>query len=131
MPVYFFFFNDTATTEIYTLSLHDTLPISADHHHLGVENVHDIGHARSQELRRVVHDFQSVLVAVVRRFVHDLRGDLGQIAIDVARQGGVRAGFDSFDRPRRDRRPGRVGLETAVVAALAAPTVGVDGHVAD
>src|SRR5258708_25101139 len=29
-PVYsfFFFFNDTATTEIYTLSLHDALPIS-------------------------------------------------------------------------------------------------------
>src|SRR2546430_17331933 len=26
----FFFFNDTATTEIYTLSLHDALPISAD-----------------------------------------------------------------------------------------------------
>src|SRR2546423_14871469 len=26
---YFFFFNDTATTEIYTLSLHDALPISA------------------------------------------------------------------------------------------------------
>src|SRR2546427_9027305 len=25
----FFFFNDTATTEIYTLSLHDALPISA------------------------------------------------------------------------------------------------------
>src|SRR2546429_932662 len=29
MPfVLFFFFNDTATTEIYTLSLHDALPIS-------------------------------------------------------------------------------------------------------
>src|SRR5258708_26774431 len=27
LPV-FFFFNDTATTEIYTLSLHDALPIS-------------------------------------------------------------------------------------------------------
>src|SRR3712207_7759520 len=26
--MYFFFFNDTATTEIYTLSLHDALPIS-------------------------------------------------------------------------------------------------------
>src|SRR5258707_9977836 len=26
--VLFFFFNDTATTEIYTLSLHDALPIS-------------------------------------------------------------------------------------------------------
>src|SRR5438477_7191469 len=28
MPSFFFFFNDTATTEIYTLSLHDALPIS-------------------------------------------------------------------------------------------------------
>src|SRR5688572_31689989 len=27
---FFFFFNDTATTEIYTLSLHDALPIFAD-----------------------------------------------------------------------------------------------------
>src|SRR5262249_60509344 len=27
----FFFFNDTATTEIYTLSLHDALPISPPH----------------------------------------------------------------------------------------------------
>src|SRR5256885_7871594 len=29
MTFFFFFFNDTATTEIYTLSLHDALPISA------------------------------------------------------------------------------------------------------
>ena len=28
--VFFFFFNDTATTEIYTLSLHDALPIWVD-----------------------------------------------------------------------------------------------------
>src|SRR3712207_9572266 len=27
MFIFFFFFNDTATTEIYTLSLHDALPI--------------------------------------------------------------------------------------------------------
>src|SRR6267378_8064036 len=27
-PFFVFFFNDTATTEIYTLSLHDALPIS-------------------------------------------------------------------------------------------------------
>src|SRR2546430_12572941 len=27
MAAYIFFFNDTATTEIYTLSLHDALPI--------------------------------------------------------------------------------------------------------
>src|SRR5256885_14208877 len=28
LHAFFFFFNDTATTEIYTLSLHDALPIS-------------------------------------------------------------------------------------------------------
>src|SRR2546430_4023355 len=32
---FFFFFNDTATTEIYTLSLHDALPISNDAGRLG------------------------------------------------------------------------------------------------
>ena len=32
---YFFFFNDTATTEIYTLSLHDALPISPKRSSLG------------------------------------------------------------------------------------------------
>src|SRR2546429_3387337 len=32
LPIYFFFFfNDTATTEIYTLSLHDALPIFQSH----------------------------------------------------------------------------------------------------
>src|SRR3712207_7046746 len=30
---FFFFFNDTATTEIYTLSLHDALPISGSRIH--------------------------------------------------------------------------------------------------
>src|SRR3712207_7012460 len=32
MCVRIFFFNDTATTEIYTLSLHDALPISGTRH---------------------------------------------------------------------------------------------------
>src|SRR5688500_20084765 len=41
----FFFFNDTATTEIYTLSLHDALPISLWHHmssdsRLSVHRIH-------------------------------------------------------------------------------------------
>src|SRR3712207_8423037 len=43
-----FFFNDTATTEIYTLSLHDALPISGDP--AGVEAVGDrIGPERRGE----------------------------------------------------------------------------------
>src|SRR6266536_6158182 len=31
--LFFFFFNDTATTEIYTLSLHDALPIYGSNDH--------------------------------------------------------------------------------------------------
>src|SRR5256885_8060335 len=33
LSLLFFFFNDTATTEIYTLSLHDALPIFLKAHH--------------------------------------------------------------------------------------------------
>src|SRR5256885_3856532 len=37
---FFFFFNDTATTEIYTLSLHDALPISVSRDPLRVFRRH-------------------------------------------------------------------------------------------
>src|SRR2546430_11315505 len=37
---FFFFFNDTATTEIYTLSLHDALPISVQQAGRAVFAVH-------------------------------------------------------------------------------------------
>src|SRR2546430_16392525 len=46
----FFFFNDTATTEIYTLSLHDALPIS-----------------RTEHLRRRWHDGRSQNVGTFPR----------------------------------------------------------------
>src|SRR5258708_10374547 len=64
----FFFFNDTATTEIYTLSLHDALPIyveGAEHRRLALadgETAHriaveaDVGerrHAHQHRLRRL------------------------------------------------------------------------------
>src|SRR2546430_9893827 len=46
----FFFFNDTATTEIYTLSLHDALPICrrrrSDHEAPFPQKRHDPRHAR-------------------------------------------------------------------------------------
>src|SRR3712207_7530128 len=47
----FFFFNDTATTEIYTLSLHDALPISIPYREMeeSVELSH-IAHEESEEL---------------------------------------------------------------------------------
>ena len=38
-----FFFNDTATTEIYTLSLHDALPIYTDGDFVGSESRRSLG----------------------------------------------------------------------------------------
>src|SRR5256885_10593716 len=65
VSLFFFFFNDTATTEIYTLSLHDALPISrqicrlaardeARHVALGMSHLlyrlqHEPGFQRSEE----------------------------------------------------------------------------------
>src|SRR5438552_12126478 len=43
--LFFFFFNDPATTEIYTLSLHDALPIS----HTGLELLAQRVHVRSTQ----------------------------------------------------------------------------------
>src|SRR2546425_9219225 len=42
----FFFFNDTATTEIYTLSLHDALPISAGRGAMSVTEAAGLGASR-------------------------------------------------------------------------------------
>src|ERR1022692_5311188 len=48
----FFFFNDTATTEIYTLSLHDALPIYT----AGANPVHPgVGHHAVQPYRSEEH----------------------------------------------------------------------------
>src|SRR5260370_29906948 len=52
--LFFFFFNDTATTEIYTLSLHDALPICLLH---GVGNIVPAQHGgvRSPDRHRARH----------------------------------------------------------------------------
>src|SRR2546429_2324426 len=61
---HFFFFNDTATTEIYTLSLHDALPIFADHARHGGAQARQVGAAVA--LRDVVGEAQHLLgIAVV------------------------------------------------------------------
>ncbi len=46
--VLFFFFNDTATTEIYTLSLHDALPISPQR---GVADIERLAHGAGDKPR--------------------------------------------------------------------------------
>src|SRR5256885_12660500 len=57
---YFFFFNDTATTEIYTLSLHDALPISHLLRRAGAQDGHPWQcHGTDQYRRRHRQDRKS------------------------------------------------------------------------
>src|SRR5690348_18115496 len=60
---YLFFFNDPATTEIYTLSLHDALPISGQRdqlrrrlRHLAAEALQDRGAAAADGGRLLVEE---------------------------------------------------------------------------
>src|SRR2546430_17653894 len=48
--VSFFFFNDTATTEIYTLSLHDALPICRHRVEVGVQRRWELNDPDRQRL---------------------------------------------------------------------------------
>src|SRR5207247_2319404 len=70
-------------------------------------------------------------VAVVRRVVDDLRGDARELALHVAGHGRLGPRLDPLARAGGDRGPRGVGLEAAIVAALAAAPVGIDGHMAD
>src|SRR2546422_6962412 len=80
--MFFFFFNDTATTEIYTLSLHDALPIclrprpigrrtswnSGDLRPVGVDQKRRGSHVPAREMRSEEHtsELQSRLHIVCR-----------------------------------------------------------------
>src|SRR3712207_9518075 len=67
----FFFFNDTATTEIYTLSLHDALPIYRERREVLVrrDDVADVSarEARADALLRAAVELRLVCVALDRK----------------------------------------------------------------
>src|SRR2546422_2918474 len=63
LSLFFFFFNDTATTEIYTLSLHDALPIFFRRRRIDVETGAPF---KAGHLRQFGHDFQVPVVVIIR-----------------------------------------------------------------
>src|SRR2546426_11709409 len=78
----FFFFNDTATTEIYTLSLHDALPIS-----LGRRG----GRLRPRRLLRRAASGGRILSPAQRAGARARARDSALLALAVGRRGAVQA----------------------------------------
>src|SRR2546430_16824780 len=100
MTFFFFFFNDTATTEIYTLSLHDALPISQPRRRLGLLGRRELdGPAQPDDPRDVFRsrpDAVLLSASVDDRFhrpavAHDEGADSLRRADLVPRDGGQRA----------------------------------------
>src|SRR3989442_15945877 len=94
-----FFFNDTATTEIYTLSLHDALPICPAHaagksvrHAEVAANRTNVNGGASIAKRRAARNHQEFPQRRQRTddVFHDAITEVaaGVIALDVERQGG-------------------------------------------
>src|SRR3712207_8643310 len=90
--MWLFFFNDTATTEIYTLSLHDALPISPE-----------------QVLRRPV-----VVVDQPADLPHDLRRLAGDPELGGPRRGRVDVAVEDADR--LDRKSTRLNSSHANIS---------------
>src|SRR5258708_25436946 len=76
----FFFFNDPATPEIYTLSLHDALPIC----HGIRPRLHRGGAARAHELSRALHPRRDLSRAAGREGGRAQPLPVGPRAIDLA-----------------------------------------------
>src|SRR3712207_8345266 len=101
----FFFFNDTATTEIYTLSLHDALPIWG--------RLRPAGHRPSLSLSADSTDVESALFCVDRKSTR-LNSSHANISYAVfclkKKQNSTALEHHLPTRPSRPRRPPRLPL---------------------
>src|SRR2546430_11896522 len=98
-PTYhFFFFNDTATTEIYTLSLHDALPIWI-HPFSGEIKDGEVWGRGAVDMK----DMDAMILAVVRQRLREGRRpprDLVLTFLADEEAGGVWGGGPPVDKPR-------------------------------
>src|SRR6476620_12384969 len=84
----FFFFNDTATTEIYTLSLHDALPICLGFGGTGAEmdsaGLAGFAAAADRKSTRLNSSHANISYAVFCLQKKKIKGDVGdEVSIDV------------------------------------------------
>src|SRR2546427_6021883 len=124
---FFFFFNDTATTEIYTLSLHDALPIWDQYCGEAVERPRsDCGLQRSGPGGRGLSVPQRpvvlCLVVICEKTLSASRAvdgdDLGAVGLF----GGATSGAQAISAAKRDRTEPNSPTDSTTDLALALPT---------
>src|SRR3712207_3128077 len=123
MWMIFFFFNDTATTEIYTLSLHDALPICAAR---DVDSIRTALH--NGVLNYLVKPFDRRTFEARLRDYADLRGELAEL--EEAGQGDVDRLFATArgSAPRQAiSTPKGIAPETLALVRETLSTAGEDG----
>src|SRR2546422_8090399 len=152
---FFFFFNDTATTEIYTLSLHDALPICS-RLRLTEEEIANLGEHRIQEQPRVGRRPETRAVVDVERergrladraphqssgALAERRRDTGQVdesgaphrlpvhvTLREPRKRGVLAVVEHADRPRRHSVLEEVDADAGVLGHTDVGTIDAVPH---
>src|SRR2546425_5382680 len=110
LTICFFFFNDTATTEIYTLSLHDALPIyplplmSLARRRMGTEENKALIRRLFQAIRSEEHtsELQSLAYLVCRLLLEKKKQRLNECRADASHIAPtIRRASVSRDRDRR------------------------------
>src|SRR5215475_1829987 len=76
--VFFFFFNDTATTEIYTLSLHDALPIYVNNA-IDVASFGPVMRLRAEAWRHTIDSHVTTFLLGAQRAARLMEGGNGVI----------------------------------------------------
>src|SRR5690606_334967 len=98
----FFFFNDPATTEIYTLSLHDALPIY----------IEELSQLAATQPQRVATDMDVITAAALAGKIHKLFVTLGEKTRDSVRDGMSATWLERFYRGTKGKQ-----LSSALVEA--------------
>src|SRR5256885_9248546 len=134
---FFFFFNDTATTEIYTLSLHDALPISQAGGDVGLAHeVQQLGVVGAVAVHEVGLELPVVAETVLQVGEDVFVGAVPARPVRGRGLGGAPVGWHAVREDQRQAAPGRAGGPVGLVVGAHAERgvgreVGIDHAVED
>src|SRR5690606_13992814 len=100
-------------------------------HHLGIEHIEQVRHPCAEEACGVTHDLHRHSISAAGRLVHGLRRYALHVKVGERRKNARVAGFERLTSTSCDGRSRRIRFQAAIVAALAASSVGINGGVSN